>query len=246
MNGALKAILIGLVAIYATNCHGNLVHHYPFTTDASDVIGGADGVLLNGATVSGGVLTLDGSDDYTQIGQMIVPTSGSYSVAMFALRSVPVMAFTHGVIISQGMSGGPGFYMGIDFGTPNFRVHDSWGNTGAPYPTDGGWHHFALTVDASAGNSKLYIDGALSATLGFPLVTAAAGTDTRFGRQLEAHTEFFAGMLDDIRIYDHALSAADVAGLTAVPEATPILLFGAVSVVSLGVRKWMGVRRGIQ
>lgn len=227
-------LLIVLVAVFVTPpAYADLVHHFPFDDDASDIVGGADGTLLNGASVSGGVLVLDGMDDYVHIGQHIVPTSGSYSVSLFARQTQ--IDGTYVEFISQGVSLGPGFYIGI---TPSheIRVSDTWMSTGVPYPLDGLWHHIALTVDAGAGNSKLYLDGSLSATLGSAIAAGSGGNATRFGRQYNPFEEFFAGMLDDIRIYDHVLSAADVAVLAAIPEVSSFALLGLAAVGAGSIR----------
>jgi hypothetical protein len=69
--------LLLAAVLVARPCRADLVHHYPFTVDASDVIGGAHGALIDGAEGFGGVLTLDGTDDYVQIGRHTVPTSAT-------------------------------------------------------------------------------------------------------------------------------------------------------------------------
>ena len=55
--------LFWAAALGAAACRADLVHHYTFTLDAADVVGGADGTLLGGAAVLGGALTLDGTND---------------------------------------------------------------------------------------------------------------------------------------------------------------------------------------
>jgi hypothetical protein len=196
-----------------------LIHHYQFAADASDSVGGANGTLLNGATAAGGVLSLNaGTGSYVQFGSHIVPTSGSYSVALFARQN----AAPSGIIelISQGFSGGPGFYIG--YAAPNFRVTDSWINTGVAFPTDTAlFHHIAMSVDATAGTSSLYVDGLLQATLGTAITTTTGGTDTRLGRQFDPFQEFFGGQMRDVRVYTGALSAGQVAALAAGTASVP-------------------------
>jgi len=217
-----------------------LIHHYTFSAgDVADAIGGADGTLLNGATASGGTLTLNsGLGSYVQFGSHIVPTSGSYSVALFARQDSAPAGIVE--LISQGFSGGPGFYIG--YAAPNFRITDSWGSTGIAFPTDTTlFHHFALTVDAANSLTSLYVDGVLRGTLGTALTTTTGGTDTRLGRQFAPFNEFFGGQMRDVRIYTGALNSGQVAtiaagnGLNAVPEpgtlalvALPLLAIAAV------------------
>jgi hypothetical protein len=197
----------------ALTSHGaTLIHHYQFGADGADLLGGANAALLNGAHVTDGFLVLDGSDDYAQVGQHIVPTSGSYSVALFARQSVPQNSYVE--FISQGFSTGPGFYLGHD---PNglLRVSDSWQpRPGVPVPADGEWHHYAVTVNASANISRLFIDGVLRAATSGAIATTAAGDHTRFGRQFTPFSEFLNGSLDEIRIYDGELTPEEVATLS--------------------------------
>jgi PKD repeat protein len=75
------------------------------------------------------------------------------------------------------------------------------------------WHHFAGTYDAASGVSRLYVDGVLHNSL-----TGQHGnvehTDDLYlmyvNYQFQVATP---GMLDDVRIYNRALSASEIAGL---------------------------------
>src|ERR1039457_4134614 len=51
---------------------GSLAHRYSFTTNASDSVGGADGVLRGGATISGGAVVLDGVSGYVDLPNNLV------------------------------------------------------------------------------------------------------------------------------------------------------------------------------
>ncbi|MBP0021398.1 MAG: LamG domain-containing protein [Cyanobacteria bacterium SBLK] len=228
-------------------CHAaTLIHHYEFTDNVTDSVGNANGTLLNGATVSNGQLVLDGIDDYVQFSDKIVPTSGSYSVALFAqqnaIQNNYVELISQGA--NQGITGEPGFYIGY---TPNqtIRVTDSWGNTGISFPSDGLLHHYAMTVDSDNQQTKLYIDGILQATLNAAISTGAIGSDTRLGRQFAPFDEFFNGTMDDVRIYTGALTDIEISNLqpvdeTDVPEFFSIwglgasLLLGTISVKKQG------------
>ena len=153
------AVLVLLVCVASADA--SQIHFYNFNTDASDSIGSAHGTLMGGANVSGGYLNLNGSTAFVQFSQKIVPTSGSYTVALFAFESQPTPGFVE--LISQGSSAGPGFYIGHN-PSGTIRVTDSWA-PGIPFPSDAALHHFALVVDSSAGTSKFYIDGSLAASV---------------------------------------------------------------------------------
>lgn len=208
-----------------------LIHHYDFSEGVVDLVGTEDGVLLGDAAVVSGRLNVDGEGDYAQFASHIVPTSGAYSVAFFAERRVDQARFTE--VISQGFSGGPGFYMGTN-PAGRIRVTDSWPTTNVPFGAPGVPMHYALVVDATAETSTLYVDGVIAATLGSAIVTTRAGTHTRLGRQMDSHLEYFDGWVDEVRIYDGALTASEVSALAApVPEPGPMVSM-AGGLVALG------------
>lgn len=200
-------------ALCTTPSHAQLIHSYDFTSGVTDAVGSANGTLLDGAIVNNGFLQLNGTTSYVQFGEKIVPTSGSYSVTLFAFQNVS-QAGQHIEFISQGSSGGPGFYIGYD-PSNQIRVTDSWTGTGVLAPAVGQWNHFALTVDTVQNRSFLYVNGLLQATRELAISTTPLNTDTRLGRQFGGFAEFFNGSLDDVRIYQNTLSGADVANLAA-------------------------------
>ena len=223
MKNLLLNIVLGMTI--SLNASGALIHQYNFDSDASDSVGNADGTLVDNANVSGGMLNLDGAGDYVQIASHIVPTSGSYSVAMFFLQSVSQTGYIE--LISQGSTGGPGFYLGQSANL-NIRATDGWQDTGIAFPAAGQMHHLSLVVDGTAGESRLYHDGILQTTMPSALSTTPNGTATRFGRQFEPFAEFYKGSIDDIRIYDNALTDAEVlslANISSVPVPAAIWLF---------------------
>ena len=217
-----SAILCGTFAVYANAA--TLLHHYTFGLDASDQAGTENGALLNGATVSGGVLSLDGIDDYVQFASHLIPGLGSYSITLEGRLIGGFPTYTE--MISQGASG-TALYIGSSPGG-GLRAGDQWGSVGS-FPSDGAWHAYALTVDTDAQISILYIDGLVYNSLGSAIAPGPGGDDTRLGSQYNAHGEYFYGDLDNVRIYSGALTAAEVAGIeaNAIPEPWSMTLTGA-------------------
>ena len=75
---------------------------------------------------------------------------------------------------------------------------------------DGNWHHLAVTFD---GNTMyLYLDGVQKNTTSTTLNTGTGALN--IGRSVSAGY-YFSGTLDDIRVYNRALSAAEVQSLAA-------------------------------
>ena len=76
--------------------------------------------------------------------------------------------------------------------------------------TNGGWHHYAVVNDQAANNTKLYIDGALYGTAAY----RAAGTAFTIGSAGLGDANFgWKGKIDDIQIYNTALSQAEIQAL---------------------------------
>jgi hypothetical protein len=201
-----------------------LLHHYDFTTDASDAAGALDGSLIGSATVGGGMLSLPGSGSYVQLPGYAVPI-GNFSVTLEA-RGAPPNTFAE--LISQGAAG-PNFYIGT---APNntFRLGDQFISTTVPFPTDGLFHTYALTSD-SVNGTRFYIDGTIVFSNAAAMAITHASTHTRIGQQF-CCSEYFIGDIADVRIYSGALTALEVANLNnePIPEpATLLLLTGALA-----------------
>jgi hypothetical protein len=216
---AILSVVATLSAIAATP-----IHHYDFNgATVADTVGTANGTLLNGASVTGGMLQLDGVNDYVQFAQMLVPTSGPFSVAFFARENSPTTDPME--MISQGSTYGPGFYVGKYSGT--MRIGDSWQSTGVNMPSVGVFHHYAVTMDGAT--TRLYIDGLPAASTG-AISIANTGDFTRLGRQfyypLEPifGPEMFHGDMDELWIYTGALTATEVAGLAVIPEPSSFVI----------------------
>jgi len=219
------SLFVGVAAISMASVANAavLLHEYTFSgPGVTDSVGGVHGTLENGATISGGVLSLDGVNDYAQIGGKLIPSGlNAFSVTLDAQQLSTQTGFRE--LISQGVTSGPGFYIG-EHANGNIRVTDQFGGIGVSFPTDGGFHSYALTSGALGTN--LYLDGILIFSDAAQLSMTGAGTDTRFGSQFGAIGEFFHGNLDNIRIYDGVLTESEVQALAQVSEPGALLVFG--------------------
>ena len=108
--------------------------------------------------------------------------------------------------------------------------------------TDGDWHHFAVTIPANStsGDVVLYVDGVGTNGSGNTLINTSPTHDVRVGgTPLWLN---FNGLLDDVRFYDHALSAGEVSALGAVgiaPEPASVFAsLGLLSAAGCGLREW--------
>jgi alpha-tubulin suppressor-like RCC1 family protein len=200
----------------------NLVAYWPFnegagTTTTADASGhGHTGTLVNAPDWSPSVpfvpergsagaygLAFDGVNGYVETATSVIPASGDFTVECWVL--CPSAPNTYREVLSQGGSGNA-FYIGTDPAN-NLRVGDTWTATGVAFPL-GGWHHVAVVK--SSTNTLLYLDGTNRLARGSAIVNPAA-SGLRFGRQYGyATTEYWAGSLDDVRVWSRALSAAEI------------------------------------
>ncbi len=122
------------------------------------------------------------------------------------------------------------------------RTEAQGGNqSGTTNLADGQWHHVASVFPGGAGSDNVdvlhYVDGVLEGELGAtdePINTSIGGTlpAVTLGARRQAGNitrtdlpiEFFNGMMDDVRFYDHALSEAEIQSLAVVPEPGSIAL----------------------
>lgn len=78
--------------------------------------------------------------------------------------------------------------------------------TGGSRLDDGNWHH--LAAGREGGRHVLYVDGVLAAEARSPAGLLTADNAIHLGA-LEGTSDFFTGLLDDLRLYERALTAAE-------------------------------------
>jgi hypothetical protein len=125
-------------------------------------------------------------------------------------------------------------------GFPNVRAHHGYYDNALYYdglygarttaPGDfADWHHYTLVGEYGVG-MKIYIDGALAAS-----TTTHNGyvTSTDFAIGGLGSIPDFVGKIDDFRVYNRALSEADVVELYEVPEPMTVALLGFGGLIAL-------------
>jgi hypothetical protein len=91
----------------------------------------------------------------------------------------------------------------------------TWVTTSSNFTTVGsGWHHYAFTFDDAANQLKIYIDGQLATTVteNTSINYTGLGTATVIGRNGNTATTMDVdGRVDDVRVYNYALTPAEIA-----------------------------------
>jgi hypothetical protein len=184
------------------------------TADAS---GTGNTGTLSGATRTtagrfGGALTFDGVNDWVTVpdAASLDLTTGA-TVEGWAYPTSAGAAWSWRTLAIKEAAGDLAWalYPFGDNGLPSGHArssNDLWA-TGPSAPALNTWTHFAMTYDGAT--IRLFVNGTQVGTKAQTGVLAQTSQPLRFGGN-GVWGEFFAGRLDELRIYDRALSAAQI------------------------------------
>jgi parallel beta-helix repeat protein len=167
--------------------------------------------LLNGPVwtigVDGGGLSFDGSDDYVDAGAGNLPAGDEpQTVALWLCFPASPPAGVQSAVSMQ--TAGAAGVVQLGFRSSRLTAWTSGGSSLADTtaPPANEWHHCAYTFDGTV--HRLYLNGVLVDT-STTVPNAARPGILRFGHTA-SWGEHFSGSLDDIRIYDRTLTAAEI------------------------------------
>ncbi|GAA2042196.1 hypothetical protein GCM10009819_30660 [Agromyces tropicus] len=206
-----------LVAAYALDETSGTV-----AVDASG--NGHDATYVGGPSLTGGEgVRLDGADDHVRLPNDLMAGLASITVSTEVLIR-PEQATPYFIWGMGNTSSGAG--NGYLFATGNaYRASIASGNWSTEQTVDSGanlargtWKTITYTLDDATDTARLYLDGAQVAENTSVALTPGSiggGTTTanHLGRSVYTSDKTLAGSLRDVRIYDAALSASEVADL---------------------------------
>ncbi len=190
---------------------------------ADDSANDFDGTLINmddsdwvGGNTGNG-LDFDGVNDYVTVDGVCAAMAGN-DVTVCAWVKAPALNPAMQFIISINTTDGDNkLLLGTPGNTATLSLVDSdpvWRHTTAPI-IDNTWHHIAYVIEDSSDTVTVYVDG--SDVLSFTLTTPISTTDVfSLGQEYDTPMttgDFYSGLLDDVRVYDRALSQPEIAVL---------------------------------
>jgi FtsP/CotA-like multicopper oxidase with cupredoxin domain len=202
----------GLVAAYAFDEVTGTVAFDASPSANHGVFSATNGPSRTSEGRFGGALIFDGIDDLVRVAD-----SSSLDITRMTLSAwVKPSALTgwRSVLLKERPTTGLayGLYANSNVNGPGATIRTATGTadqtaTSAARLSVGEWHHVAGTYDGAV--LQLYVDGALARS------TAVTGNIAGSGRPLfiggnEFWGEWFAGVIDEVRIYDRALTAAEI------------------------------------
>jgi len=202
-------LVLGLVG----SASADLIGHWKFDegsgTVAYDVSGNGNDGTINGSPnwvpgVGGSALEFDGSNDYVGTGKRLLDNMSEFTIACWVAAGNPgssrIGLVGQNDLIEMGfMSGNAEMWTAVTGTTTTAWTFENYT-----------WHHITITGDATS--TKVYLDGELKATGGG---TSNYGTSTYNvniggGGVWDGSGNWFLGQIDDVRIYNHALSQIEI------------------------------------
>ena len=195
--------------------------------NALDRVGTNHGTLRSGTTFATGkvgqAFSFDGVNDYIEVGSgfnlddltleawvLINPATNTGEKRILSKDNAgqagtrKAMVLKSSAISASGSQGRAAF--GVLIGGALDAVE-------APFALTAGWHHLAGVRDMDLGRLELYVDGVMVSNKSTVSVTGPIDSvvSTVIGQVSPTYNgEFFAGLIDEPAIYNHALSAAEI------------------------------------
>lgn len=195
----------------------NLVAGWTFCETSGDLIdvsgNGFDGTVF-GATrgqtgIVGCAYDFDGSSDYIQLPNTLNSSLSTGSISFYAWINPDntSSAIVIGIIGSSGIDEYKLFRLRTSW--DNWKLDDGGGPIGVNFstqpPTDS-WTQIVGVYDNSAGKMHVYVNGALDATSNGTVTNTQYNEDAWIGADPRGQ-DYFNGKIDDLRMYNEALSA---------------------------------------
>lgn len=209
----------------------NLKHQWTFEDgNANDKIGTVNGTLMDGASVADGALSTSGGYVELDGAALAINSYSELTVSAWFTSDLGMNTSYHFLYYFGGQDGINGANMtgytparGNDVSRAMIMTgNGEKGVNGAEYD-DGILHHVVCVVDAT--NLTYYLDGALMGTASIGANTLAnVATDLAyFGKGGWSNDLNWSGKIDDISIYDKALTADNVKFLYNLHKPTPLV-----------------------
>jgi beta-galactosidase len=191
-------------------------------------------------------LEFDGSDDYVSVPPLGLNSNTVTMTAWIKRNGTQAESFT-GIVFSRdgsttaglGFGSGPGWSVNHELA---YNWNDSsaaWGWHSGLFVPDNQWVFISLVVEPTQATLYMNENGTLpSATNTIVHVIEEFDGVTRIGHDVHSDGRYFRGTIDDVRIYNRALSPAEIEQLFGgEPEPSELILDLADDVMALNLHK---------
>jgi len=184
---------------------------YRFENDETDLSGNYDGTgaqIQYAAGRYGQAASFNGTSSYVQVGTSDMITGTAFSVSIWVIDDA---SSGYREFFSQQADNNKGIYIGRHTNSGTIRFND----LSISCTLGSNWNHLSFTVNGST--LKTYQNGSLIDTKTnwayLSSETARNGSGVRIGRQFGTYSEYWLGKIDQLRVFNKELSAAEVTTL---------------------------------
>ena len=202
------------------NAPPGLISWLPADGNTDDIIGSNDGVIIDGVTFVPGMVdeafSFDGINDLVSIppDPSLPELNESRTIDMWVFTRPTSWDFDQNTIFYSGALGGFGIFA-LDMHTfPEMQFfafgHEIEFDAGVPLE---GWVHVAVTYDNTTQRVDVYTQGVLrtgAAPASPSPLNTTPGNPFLIGTAGPPFNDFFDGLIDEVEIFDRALSATEI------------------------------------
>ncbi len=203
-----------------------LVASYPFTGNANDVSGNNLNGTNNGATLTtdrfgnaNSAYSFNGTSSYISVADNnLLDFTNQYSISGWLYATATSGNSNSRTIISKARNTTQtGLTLTLD-NLQSYKIASDNTDASGPHlifsstiPTLDTWYHAVVTYDGTT--LKIYVNGVLANSIAYTINLVNSTHELDFGSQRISLNDYFAGKIDDIRLYNRALADCDVDSL---------------------------------
>ncbi|MFN5294693.1 MAG: LamG domain-containing protein [Flavobacteriales bacterium] len=218
-----------------------LVGWWPFNGNANDESGNGNDGVVNGATLSvdrfgssNNSYNFNGASNFIVVPNVLLEGGFQSFTWSFWFLKESASSNTEAAIHDRTtINSGYKYYMNFVDYLPGQGIQGCSSNPGSSSvscaysisnnQSNGQWNHCVFLLDATSGTASLYVNGILEVTSQFsPNSWTSELAPTYFGASPQASSDeqWFMGLLDDIAIFNRALTEQELQGLYNAPNET--------------------------
>lgn len=194
----------------------NLVMYHSYDCSANDFTAQNNGTIYGAVYTAGkygSALSFDGTGDYVDVGNSPGLDFTTENFTITAWIYISAYDSNSHIILKRGFWRVSGYIFGISIDTLEFITSQSgavqYTVVGAiNMPTAGQWIHIAAIRNGAVG--KIYINGVDKTTYSDSIISPATSGDNVFIGTYDGIIQYFNGSIDEVRIYNRTLTAAEV------------------------------------
>jgi hypothetical protein len=237
-------LIIGLMTSSMADITEGLVGYWPLDDSVKDEVGKHDGKLEGGAKFvkdadRGQVLEVDGAIG-PKGGKAIVPHADDLSFAIKDSYSLSVWVKAIALpghwagIVNKSRDQAPHYGLWLDGSN---RWCFGGGNIFGSTPKAKQWYHVVLVQDAKGKERLSYVDNQIDIKGGSPIESSGPGDLWMGGANCCGFGEQFHGCIDDVAIFNRALSEKEIPDAGEIVQILPVQLKGKLTTTWAKIRQ---------